>query len=261
MTGGIDSRCADIGVEVAPGVSFESVAPFGSSRELVKRLAKLADTHYGHAGPKFVRYLIDNPEAIDRAASYCKEQQERLISAGDDPQVERVADRFALVGAAGLLAIEAGVLPIQPESVIQAATRCFEDWKAQRGGNQSAETLAAKRHLKLFFDLHGPSRFETLKKDAGENGKIETRRSSDFPVRDRCGYSERTDDGAKQYIVLPEAWRSSVCGSHCPKLMAKIAREAGALELGEGGRLQKKIRLPDYPNGTRAYVLRPDKLA
>lgn len=260
MTGGIDSRCADIGVEVAPGVSFESVAPFESSRELVKRLAKLADTHYGHAGPKFVRYLIDHPAAIDRAASYCKEQQERLISAGDDPQVERVADRFALVGAAGLLAIEAGVLPIKRESVIQAVTRCFEDWKAQRGGNQSAELLAAKRHLKLFFDVHGPSRFESLKMETSETDEIETQRSADYAVRDRCGYSAQTDDGAKVYIVLPEAWRSAVCGTHCPKLMAKIAREAGALTLGEGGRMQKKIRLPDYPNGTRAYILRPDKL-
>ncbi len=258
MTGGVGARIANIPIEVSPGESFEGFAPYASSRDLVKKLVELSNKHYGHAGPMFIRYLVDNPSAIDKAKANLSDQQAHLINPGDDPQVERVADRFALVCAAGLLAIEASILPLQPSSVIDAVTSCFEAWKAQRGGNQSEEALAARKHLQHFFSVHGPSRFERLKRDTDEADKL--RSSVDYPVRDRCGYRAEADDGAQVYYILPEAWKSDVCGVHAPQLMAKIAKDAGALELGEGGHLQKKIRLPDYPKGTRAYILRPDKL-
>ncbi|MEP3784759.1 MAG: DUF927 domain-containing protein [Paracoccaceae bacterium] len=258
MTGGVGVRIANIPIEISPGESFEACAPYASSRDLVKRLAELSNRHYGHAGPMFIRYLVDNPSAIDKAKVILTDQQAHLINPGDDPQVERVADRFALVCAAGLLAIEAGILPMQPSSVINAVTACFEAWKSQRGGNQSEEALAARRHLRHFFDVHGPSRFERLRSETDDAGNL--RSGVDYPVRDRCGYRAEADDGAQVYYILPEAWNTEVCDTHAPQLMAKIAKDAGALELGEHGRPQKKKRLPDYPDGTRLYILRPDKL-
>ena len=261
MTGGIGARVPDIPIEVSPGVSFENFKPFCDSGELVKKLVALSDSHYGHAGPRFIRYLIDKPTAIDSAKSNYAKQQRDLTSPDDDPQVERVADRFALVSAAGLLAIDAGVLPIKPDSVIHATERCFNDWKAQRGGNKSEEELAARQHLKYFFDVHGASRFEPLKCDKNNGGETEVLRDAHVPpVRDRCGYRTEEEDGAYKYFILAESWRTAVCGPHSTELVAKIAKDVGALELGEGGRNQKKVRLPDYPDGIRAYVLRPDKL-
>lgn len=48
---------------------------------------------------------------------------------------------------------------------------------------------------------------------------------------------------------------------HSPDLMVKIAKNCGALICGEGGRTKKNVRLPDYPNTTRVYAIRPDLLA
>ena len=264
MTGGLAVRIVDIPIEVSPGESFESCAPFKSSGEFVKQLFELSLSNYGYAGPQFVRYLVDNSNiALDRAKALLVELREELIDPGDDPQLERVADRFALVAVAGLLAVEAGVLSMRPDSIVNAARKCFLAWKEQRGGNLSEEELRAQQHLKRFFDANGSSRFERLKrntKDTEDTEDLSAERSIDFAIRDRCGYRVEADDGANIYYILPEAWKKEVCGHHSPQLMAKIAKKAGALELGEGNHFQKKIRLPDYPKGIRVYALRPDKL-
>ncbi|WP_417260362.1 hypothetical protein [Celeribacter sp.] len=43
--------------------------------------------------------------------------------------------------------------------------------------------------------------------------------------------------------------------------MIKIAKARGALICGEGGRSKKNVCLPDYPNATRVFAIRPDFLA
>jgi putative DNA primase/helicase len=259
-TGGTSVRMIDIPIECAPGETFENIGAFKSAGDFVKKMDFFARTHFGHAGPEFVQYLVDNQEELPEKARGIAETLARgLVDEDDDPQVHRVALRFALVGTAGLLAIEAGVLPWKQTSVTNSMTTCFKDWKTARGGGKSEEQRNAMRQLKAFFEANGGSRFEkfTREKNDGTQGIV---RTSDYAVRDRCGYRAETEDGHTVFFVLPEAWRTEVCGDHSSELMAKVASEHGALERGEKGRIQKKVRLPDYRDGVRVYVLRPDLL-
>lgn len=184
---------------------------------------------------------------------------ERMLDDDDDPQIQRVATRFAAVAAAGHLAEQAGILQISPEQIDDAAILCFGAWIEARGGGQSEEWRNAARHLQHFFEAHGPTRFERL--EHGKTANDDAERSDGFAIRDRCGYRVEQEDGAWLYYVLPSAWERDVCGPHSPDLMVKIAKNCGALICGEGGRTKKNVRLPDYPNTTRVYAIRPDLLA
>lgn len=83
---------------------------------------------------------------------------------------------------------------------------------------------------------------------------------NDRTVRGRCGYRTVNAQGVPIYYILPEAFRSQICGTHSPDVLLGVARARGGL-LGAGGaRMQKKVRLPEYPGGKRVYALRLDKL-
>jgi uncharacterized protein (DUF927 family) len=102
------------------------------------------------------------------------------------------------------------------------------------------------------------TRFERLVRRKTEED--DAARSFDHAIRDRCGYRIEQEDETWLYYVFPSAWESDISGPHSPDLMVKIARESGALACRDEGRNKKRVRLPDYPNGTRVYAIRPDLL-
>jgi uncharacterized protein (DUF927 family) len=261
MTGGLAVRMIDVPIEIAPGRSYESIGSFTDECEMAEALKEGAFHHYGHAGRAFVAALVDSYDGnVQHAKALLETQIKELVSAEDDPQVRRVAQRFALAAAAGILAAELGILPVKTEKVISAVQTCFQAWKEHRGSTQSEEEINALRQLRYFFEKNGPSRFEKIvrnkKDDADDPGKS----GSDFTVRDRCGYREETDNGARIYYVLPESWKQDVCGDVAPNFMARVAKNSGALIPGEGHHLQKYMRFPDYHKPTRVYAIRADKL-
>ncbi len=261
MTGGLAVRMLDIPIEHAPGESFENLSGFASAGHLAERMAAIATTDFGHAGPALVRAIIDQrAEVISVAEGVVERLVMQAVQSEDDPQVRRAAARFGLVAAAGEIAISAGILPWAKGSAIQAALTCFEAWKAHRGGGASHEEREALSHLKVFFEMHGRARFERILGSVVQDTDDLAVRSDDHAVRDRCGYRIDTDGEGTIFYVLPEAFRREVCAGHNPDLIVRIARTHGALIEGENGRPQKKIRLPDYPHGARVYALRPDLL-
>lgn len=258
MTGGLAVRMVDVPIELEPGVSFEGHAPCASEREFADRMIALAKEHYGHAGRAFVHEILRDPDAVKaEAKKHIARIKECLLERDDDPQVERVLDRFGAAAAAGYIAADRGILPMSQEQITQAISTVFHAWKEHRGGGESEERRNALRHLKYFFEAHGASRFEEVVRDKNTD---DSARGNDRNLRDRCGYRVEQEDGAWLYYVLPGAWEQEVCGPHAPDLVAKIALDSGALLTGEGRHRQKKIRLPDYPKGTRVYAIRPDLL-
>jgi uncharacterized protein (DUF927 family) len=224
-------------------------------------MTHLAKSHFGHAGPTFVAYFLQNEEGhLAQVTETAKRVFRHLIQDDDDPQVQRVAKRFAIIAAAGHLAVAGGILDWNPDNVDLAVSSCFTAWRSQRGGGESEERRNALKHLRWFFEVHGPSRFERLILDTADDDQPDVSRSDDFAVRDRCGYRLTQADGGQLYYVLSHAWEREVCGDHNPDLLLKIAGDLGALVLGEGGRKKKKIRLPDFPNGVRLVAIRPHLL-
>ena len=258
MSGGQAVRMIDVPFEITEDIYFEDLAGEKCEKDFVNKITELSLNNYGFAGPEFLRHLVADPAGVaKRAHEIAKDFVDEVVTETDDPQVHRVAMRFAIAAAAGTLATEWKILPWKEKSATIAARTCFHAWKHARGGGKSEDARRALADLKGFFEAHGRSRFESISTSQAPDDVPVS--ESPNGVYNRCGYREHDEDGPI-YYVLPQMWRTELCGGHDPDLMVKVAREAGALICGEDGRPQKKKRLPDYPNGTRVYVIRPSKL-
>lgn len=260
-TGGVAVRMVDIPVEVTPGQSFEDIGDFKSEGELAEHIGREARRVYGHAGPAFITHLVTDLDAHIRSAHDIKKRfVEAVTVQTDDPQVKRIASRFGVVAAAGELAVLFGVLPWETPAAFNAAVTCFNAWKDARGTTRSEEERDALRALRTFFELYGRSRFEAITPSHNLTPEQEVRREEERPVRDRCGYRTVDDGGNALIYVTPEAFRVEVCDGHSPEIMLRVARERGALVVGDGAHLQKNVRLPDHSGTTRVYAFKPHKL-
>ncbi len=102
--------------------------------------------NYGHAGPAFVRYLLDN---LDREAWRARlDDLKSLIAGKDAPAAKRRASEvFAVVALAGELAHDAGLLASDVTEDVRAAYSAFEDGSA---GKATEETNLIEQ-FKAFF--------------------------------------------------------------------------------------------------------------
>jgi putative DNA primase/helicase len=132
VKGGVGVRCVDI---AAVGVGKESPDTPGAAFDAymsdwpsyVGQAAEAAVLAYGHAGPMFVRKLveenIDYKIINDLVAGFVKR-----CDVGLSGQLRRVATKIGLVAAAGELAIKFGIFPWPPGSALKAADFVFKGW-------------------------------------------------------------------------------------------------------------------------------------
>ena len=214
---------------------------FPHAGAVVNHLKELTTLHYGHAGRAFLHKLTE-PETMTTVLSELQpalaNTLNRLVPAGADGQVRRVAQRFALCGVAGALAEQMGILPPDFDAP-GCAERCFHDWLAARGGIGASEDSAILAAVRLFIEQHGASRFQDLD------------RIPDTCVN-RVGF-RRNVRGVTEYIVLPESFRAEVIKGFSPRRAASVLRNAGWLHLSDDKNTTKR----DLPGmgRVRAYVL------
>ena len=130
-----------------------------------------------------------------RQAASCRERQrrrqvhhdsrgafvDRHAAAGSDGQVRRAAQRLGLIGVAGEMAADWGIVPWEPGEAFAAAEAALASWVEGRGGTEGAEVRAAISQVRLFIETHGDARFEPAEK------------SEEFrPVTNRAGWRKGT---------------------------------------------------------------------
>lgn len=216
---------------------------FPHAGAVVSRLKELTNLHYGHAGRAFLHKLTES----DTMKTVLSELQpalantvNRLVSAGSDGQVRRVAQRFALCGLAGGLAVQMEILPADFKAP-GCAERCFHDWLAARGGIGASEDAAVLAAVCLFIEQHGASRFQDL----------DTQMAT---CPNRVGFRRKSEGGCTEFIILPESFRVEVCKGFSERRAARVLAEAGWLKLSQVGRLKCERRLPDLGK-VRAYIV------
>jgi uncharacterized protein (DUF927 family) len=247
-------RIVDIAADAGAGLGlFENLHGFPSADAFARHLKMAASEHYGLAWRAFMRLLTKDFDAIAPTVNLCRDEfLAENCPAGADGQVSRVAARFGLVAAGGEMATHFGVLPWDRGEATKAAARCFADWLAARGGTEPAEERDAIAAVRRFIELHGASRFEGM-------GDLAPRDGSGFAIDqrvvNRVGFRRRRDDGAIEYLILPEVWRSEVCAGFDPTMVAKTLAARGMLTKGADGKPQVKVRLPGFPGAVRCYVI------
>ena len=211
---------------------------------LSDRLKAVAAAHHGHAGRAFLQWLTRDVDASRREALALVERwTASLLTACPDAdgQVKRVARRFALCAAAGVLARDrAGILPEAMDAGM-AVTACFRSWLEERGGAGASEDAAILAQARLFIEQHGASRFQDL----------DTQQAS---CVNRVGFRKKGDDGRTEYLILPESFISEVVRGFSERRAARVLLDAGLLKLSQIGRLKAERRLPELGK-MRVYVL------
>ncbi len=216
---------------------------FPHAGAVVNRLKELTALHYGHAGRVFLHKLTES----DTMTTVLSELQpalantvSRFVPAGADGQVRRVAQRFALCGLAGGLAVQMEILPPDFDAP-GCAERCFHDWLAARGGIGASEDAAILATVRLFIEQHGASRFQDL----------DTQMST---CVNRVGFRRKGEGGCTEFIILPESFRVEVCKGFSERRAARVLADAGWLKLSQVGRLKSERRLPDLGK-VRTYIV------
>lgn len=239
---GQEVRVIDLQADAGAGLGlFDHVPDDVAPGAFADDLKRAAGTHYGKALPAFLRALVTDP---DKARHVLRSMRDALARdlAGDhaDGQVRRVADRFALIAAAGELATAYKLTGWQTEEAERAIRRCFAAWMAGRGTKGAAEPAAMLAQVRAFLEAHGESRFTGW--DAPDNG---------VRTINRAGYRRQTENGP-DYFVEREAFRRELAAGFDPVQVARALIDVGAMIVGSDGRPDSKARLPDGRN-TRVY--------
>lgn len=209
--------------------------PTGAS--LSDALKRSATTEYGHAGPEFVRLLIESGDLGNLPAMLEAIKASFPAEAG---QQARVAERFAIVALALELAVGVGLLPVEEGEATANMVELFNGWGAGRGEGPSEDRQILKA-LGDFIDRHGGSRFQSVEAGADE-------------VRDRAGYWESTATG-RLYLFTRSGLEEATKGFELARVVRALDG-VGAIAKRDRGRAQASKRLPDGST-PKLYFINP----
>ena len=243
---GQEVRVIDLPADAGAGFGlFEQMPAGATAGAFADGLKHAAGTHYGVALPAFLRCLVADPEAHRGVLRQMRDALAReLADDHADGQVRRVADRFALIAAAGELATTFGLTGWEPEESERAIRTCFASWLGGRGTKGNAEPAAMIAQVRGFLEAHGESRFTPWHFEDKSPRTI-----------NRAGYRKETETGP-EYFIEREAFRREVAQGFDPAQVARALVDAGALMTETGGGATRKERLPDKRN-VRVYRVLP----
>lgn len=230
-------------VTVSAGRTFgawDNLHGHPSGASLSDALKRTSSTHYGHAGPEFVRQLIAHGD-FEQLPATLQAIRERFPAITG--QSARVAERFAIVALALELAVGFGLVPLALGEGTESMVELFEGWQAGRGEGPSEDRQILKA-LADFIDRHGGSRFQSV-----EAGAIE--------VRDRAGYWESTTTG-RLYLFTRSGLEEATKGFELARVVRALD-SVGAIAKRDAGKQQALKRLPDGSRH-RLYFIDPARL-
>ncbi len=240
---GQEVRLADFDADAGVGLgAFETLNGCGSPAALSLVLKDAATRHHGTAGVVWLRAIVkDRDKLADRITAGVRQFVAQNTPPDAAGQVLRVAQRFGLVAVAGELATHYGVTGWVEGESTQAASRCLAAWLDSFGGAGNREDRALLAQVRAFFETHGASRFE----DVGA--------SFDQRVINRAGFFRAGQDGNREFLVLPEAFKRDLCAGFDQKAATQCLLAQGWIVPGGDGRPTQKPRLPGIGTA-RVYV-------
>jgi putative DNA primase/helicase len=252
---GEEARLADVPVpSKATGICDR--LPRGStgkeSRIRVDKLLKRAGRTFGTAGPAFLQQLVSE---IDRDERELKERIKRRMAAFmreasadvHDGFQFRFARRFALAYAAGLLAIEYGIVPWERKLVLRSIRRCYRRAVRvqSRAGSEKPERIAS-RILKQVQSAQGIVDLTT------GGSKPTAAEITAAPIL-KVAHA----DGLPMFAVQPRVFRCWVGPHAAPRAVARALEQMGALIPRSNGKRTRQIPIPGTAQRLDYYCIRP----
>jgi uncharacterized protein (DUF927 family) len=241
---GQEVRLADFDADAGAGHgAFEELHGQPSGAALSVAVKDAAALNHGAVGLAWLRHVVQHRARLaDFIADGMGQFVAEAVPAGAAGQVERVARRFALVAVAGELAAHFGLTGWAKGEAERAAKACFSSWLEGFGGIGNREERDLLAQVRAFFEAHGASRFEDVAA------------TEDQRIVNRAGFYRAGHNGVRQYLVLPEAFKTEVCKGRDAKAAEKLLVAMGWVEPGGDGRATQKPRLPGIGTTARVYV-------
>jgi putative DNA primase/helicase len=257
---GQEIRLAEIPADTGKHGLFEELHEFANGSTFADTLSKNAQKYYGIAGREFLKRLTQD---IEGAKEFIKKAMcEFLVAAipeGASGQIHRVAGRFALVAAAGELAIYYNITRVLGEdgmasigwdegTAYQAVLKCFQDWVQAFGGPGLQEKTQLLANVRYFLEQHGESRFTDWyanDPDTIQNGSR---------TYNRAGFRRHTNEGTEFYI-FPETFKRDICKGRDDKFVKQTLYERGLLKKDTQGKFTCSAKPVSETKSRRFYVL------
>ena len=272
---GQEVRMADIPADAGVGLgAFEQLHGHDGGAAFSSHITAQAGTAFGAVGREWLQWLTCHTDTLKaRIRELSNALALQLVPDVASGQVHRVGARFALVGAAGELATEAGLTGWAKGESERAARACFNAWLAARGGTGNGEVQSMLRQVRRFLELHGEGRF-TWWHRAADDHSAKTLHRAGFrrmvnergePIKTHADHqrsygeeiepfdAERT---SVEYFVMPEVFRAEVCQGFDAEAVCKVLADHGCLTTNEPGRWAKKVKLPGL-GSARCYHINP----
>ncbi len=196
--------------------AFDHADGHDDAGALARAIKQGASEAYGTAGPEFVRRLIreavNGSDVRASVADFVKQE----CPARADGQIERVAQRFGLIAAAGELATALAVTPWGTGEAIKAAAWAFKAWLDNRGGAGSGEARQALSAVRLYLIQHGDSRFDPADDLASK------------PSLNRAGW-RKGEGEEREWYIPPDTWKAEICEGLDAKAVALALADLGHL--------------------------------
>lgn len=248
-TAGQAVRVVDVPADAGAGLGiFDTVGVGESAGDLARRLASAASRYYGTAARAYLARLAAEPDDIARQVrAYRDEWASGHCPAEADGQVRRVAERMALVAAAGELAAVLGIVPWAEGEAAQGVATCWRAWLAARGSTGPAELATALDRVRAWLVAHGAGRFAALHPVRERDGSPREER-----IHDRAGWWREVAD-EREYLVPVAVWRAELAVGIDTTVLARALAERGWLRPG-ADRSAQSVSVPGHGR-QRVYVL------
>lgn len=272
---GQEVRMADIPADAGKGLgAFENLHDFAGGAAFSSHLTREAQACHGAPGRAFIEWACANADSLARRLRTDVQTLARdWIPQGASGQVERVGARFALVGAAGELATEAGLTGWPAGESARGARACFDAWLAARGGAGNGEVVAMLRAVRRFLETHGDGRFAMWHRAADDHAPKTLQRAGVRRMLNADGqpiksdpehqreYGERMPamlgEGVSfEYFVLAETFKAEICQGFDHLAVCRVLEAHGCLIVKEPERYSVSTRLPGIGK-VRCYQIPP----
>ncbi len=207
---GMDVRAMEIPVEKT---DVKELHGFASARDLSNAIKHRTVKYYGTAGKAYVDKLLSQLKDKNSKTYKILNHDKIAIISNDiittsgysisetDPQIQRVAERIALVCISGMIAKELNIIDDSID-VRKSCIEVFKSWVNNRGGVSSQEEAKIIKATKEYILRYREERFCFV----SEKGEVE-----DGIQRNSAGFKEYVN-GKMQYYAFPEiiekdAWK------------------------------------------------------
>lgn len=255
---GQEIRIAEIPADAGAGLGvFEELHGEANGAEFARALDRALRKYHGTAFPAFLDALTrQQGEIANTLREARKAFAKRFLSDEASGQARRVADRFALVGAAGELATRMGITGWPSGAAIVSAGVCFDAWLAQRGGEGNQEERAMLAQVRGFLERHGEGRFTDWGRPVAKDDHAPR-------VQNRAGWRRRVegestlpDEATTEFLIYPQVFKEEVCKGFNATAVAKLLAARGYLKAEpNGGKLAPKFKPPGEAHQRMYHVL------